>query len=344
MCPFLEDDDDEYDFDGYRLTNRDKLDYENNSDTSGGRLSFLKEDRKFFVIGGIASVATFCAIAYIMYFNTKPIDLDDLPVIKADTDPIKIKPPSNAQVKHQDKVVYDNISGDRRVNVIEKTLPQPEEVLSINEMDADASLSDEEKKNIIQAFDALAPEKEYKINYVRTDSKGSKVAGGVDQSGNVAQSNGVAQYNGVAQSNVVTRSNGLKIVETRDPPLKIVNSTDAAARNFAKNQKAWRKDLIAGNSKITTAATDAIPAAGGSVMVQIASLPTKTSAEVEYKRLLHKNRFLKGVGKKIVRIDLGKSKGITYRIQVGPFKNNAEAQKVVSAMKNNRCPAYISGR
>ena len=46
--------------------------------------------------------------------------------------------------------------------------------------------------------------------------------------------------------------------------------------------------------------------------------------------------------KKIYKVDLGRAKGSTYRIQVGPFKNNTEAQKVVSALKNNGCFAYIS--
>ena len=39
---------------------------------------------------------------------------------------------------------------------------------------------------------------------------------------------------------------------------------------------------------------------------------------------------------------LGPKKGVKYRIQVGPFKNKTEAKKIISAMRDNGCSAYIS--
>ena len=77
-------------------------------------------------------------------------------------------------------------------------------------------------------------------------------------------------------------------------------------------------------------------------MVQIASVSSKAAAESEYNRLVSRNRFLRGKGKRIYKVDLGPTKGVKYRIQIGPFKNKAEANKIIAAMRDNGCAAYIS--
>ena len=104
MCPFLDDEDfEEYEeiIDGAEKKVQRKT-------------TFLKDDKKFFIIGGSASVIAFCSVAYFLYSNSKPIDLEDLPIIQADPMPIKVKLQKNTQVNHQDKIVYDNISGNKR--------------------------------------------------------------------------------------------------------------------------------------------------------------------------------------------------------------------------------------
>jgi cell division protein FtsN len=303
MCPFLDDEDfEEYEeiIDGAEKKVQRKT-------------TFLKDDKKFFIIGGSASVIAFCSVAYFLYSNSKPIDLEDLPIIQADPMPIKVKLQKNTQVNHQDKIVYDNISGNKRKKEEEHVIAQPEEVLSISEMDSDGVLSEEEKQKIINAFDELAPEKEYKINYVKNSAKENN-------------------------NRRVVESENVKIVEEESlPPINRVSPKDDSTPNNGKNKKHKTKlaDLVeqklpSANSKTRT------------VMVQIASVPTKNGAEVEYKRIANKNKFIKNYGKKIYKVDLGRAKGSTYRIQVGPFKNNTEAQKVVSALKNNGCFAYIS--
>ena len=303
MCPFLDDEDfEEYEeiIDGAEKKVQRKT-------------TFLKDDKKFFIIGGSASVIAFCSVAYFLYSNSKPIDLEDLPIIQADPMPIKVKLQKNTQVNHQDKIVYDNISGNKRKKEEEHVIAQPEEVLSISEMDSDGVLSEEEKQKIVNAFDELAPEKEYKINYVKNSAKENN-------------------------NRRVVESENVKIVEEESlPPINRVSPKDDSTPNNGKNKKHKTKlaDLVeqklpSANSKTRT------------VMVQIASVPTKNGAEVEYKRIANKNKFIKNYGKKIYKVDLGRAKGSTYRIQVGPFKNNAEAQKVVSALKNNGCFAYIS--
>lgn len=321
MCPFLGEEDGD-DFEDYQIDNGQNL---KSSENDNFRSKLLRDDKKFFIIGGMTSIVAFCVVIYVMYSNNKPIDLEDLPVIRADTTPIKIKPTSNLQVDHQDKVVYDNIADVKRMSVNDRTISQPEEVLSINETDPDGVLSEEDKKNIIQAFDDLAPEKEYKINYVKSD-----------------KNSGATQRESGRSHRAI-----LKIVEDERPPIKRIGPDDNPRNRLVSSSKKGKEKNLTASNKLTSAKPaetndEFTPARGGNVMIQVASVPTKSAAEAEYKRIVSRNKMLRGAGKKIVKIDLGKSKGITYRIQVGPFKNNSEASKVVSSLKNNGFSSYIS--
>jgi cell division protein FtsN len=296
VCPFLDDEDDY------------AVDIPETSTTKRNfRSSFFKNDRIFFLMGGGAFIVTFFVVAFIMYYNSKPIDLEELPIISADGTPFKIKPLTNEQVKHQDKTVYDNISGDKR-KIEEKIAQSPEEILSIPEVEVGESLSDEEKQNIIKAFDDLAPKKEYKINYIK-QGRGAKI-----------------------------KSDNLIVVEDEyRPPINKVEEARSAPP-AAKKQKQRLKDMVGETSDKISEVNNL----NGGLMIQVASVSTKSAAEAEYRRILSKNKFLKGWGKRIFKIDLGETKGIRYRIQVGPFKTKEEANRTVSLMGKNGFSAYIS--
>lgn len=268
-------------------------------------LKIFRGDQKFFILGAVASVIGFLSIAYVMYQSSRPINLEDLPVIKADTEPIKEKPQDSTQVIHQDKIVYDNISGDIRKDEVEKIIPAPEEVISIPEAEVEGTLSDEEKQNIIQAFDELAPEKEYKINYIKDPVRTPKKL----------------------KTQGIIKSGDLLIVEEKTPQVK---------RTDIKKRRARLTDFA---SKL---ATDSFSKHSDGIMVQVASLPSRAAADKEYNRLTYKNRFLKKYRKKIIKVDLGREKGIKYRLQVGPFKNRSIAQNAISTLKNNGFNAYIA--
>ncbi|MBR1734094.1 MAG: SPOR domain-containing protein, partial [Alphaproteobacteria bacterium] len=196
----------------------------------------------------------------------------------------------------------------------------PEEVLSINEMDSDGVLSEEEKQKINNAFDELIPEKEYKIQYVKNENQNKPET---------------------KKSEYIVKSKNMKIVEEESlPPIKRIESTENTERKTTKKQKIKLSDLVNNNNSEGYDST--ANGINSNIMVQIASLPTKNGAEVEYRRIANKNRFIKKFGKKIYKVDLGAQKGSRYRIQIGPFRNTAEARQVISELKNNGCSAYIS--
>jgi cell division protein FtsN len=291
MCPFLDEEDDYLIGEGRDFT----------KPTRSLSSFFSETDRKFFVIGGVAAAVVLIVVVYVIYFNSKPIDLDELPVIQADPAPFKVKPETNEVVKHQDKIVYDNISGDNH-SVVEKLAPQSEEILSIQEIEAGDAISEEEKSNIIKAFDDLAPDKEYQINYVKKNSK-----------------------------RATTNSAGVVVVENDErPPINRIEENGTS------------KSLSDGKLKIRDIAAQIASKPTGTFMVQVGTVPTKAAAEAEYNRVIRKNKALKNFGKKIFKVDLGKKKGVKYRIQIGPFSTKEEANKVVATMKKNRFSAYVT--
>lgn len=338
MCPFVEENEEDI---GYGISSESEFD-------SGMVSQFFKNDRKYLFIGSTAVAIVFIAIIGIIRSTVTPVNIEELPIIQAETTPIKEKPVQNNQVKHQDKIVYDNISGNHR-KVVEKVVKQPEEVLSIPEMDVSDSLSAEDKKTIIQAFEDLAPDKEYKINYIEEHPpiNNSIVQG--DYSSLTKDENAVLKSlknkkiltsKEKSQLDVLTQKieNSYRSESSESanlPPIKSVTGSK-------KKKKRRLKDLVATQAKKEELAENVSRARKGTVMVQIASVSSKAAAESEYNRLVSRNRFLKGKGKKIYKVDLGPKKGVKYRIQVGPFKNKAEAKKIISAMRDNGCSAYIS--
>lgn len=299
MCPFLDDEESD---------NNEFVEEERS------RINFFKNDRKFFIIGGASAIVAFAVICYVLCFNSKPVDLEDLPVIHAENTPFKIKPKVNEQVKHQDKTVYDNISGDSR-KVTEKIVKPSEEVVSVPETDVEDVLSEEEKNNIIQAFDELAPkvepERKKEVKPVKEKKRDP------------------------------IRSEELTIVEEKpklQPPLKRVKQEKKAP--IAAKKKKRLKDML---KDVVAEEIQSLPSyEGPSVMVQIASVPTKAAAEAEYKRILYRNNFLKKAGKRIYKVNLGKDKGVRYRVQVGPFSNRERARHIVDKLREGGFSAYIS--
>ena len=339
MCPFVEENEEDIGYD---------IDSDRSEFDSGMVSQFFKNDRKYLFVGGTAVAIVFIAIIGIVRSSITPVNIEELPIIQAETTPIKEKPIKNNQVKHQDKIVYDNISGNHR-KVVEKVVKQPEEVLSIPEMDVSDSLSAEDKKTIIQAFEDLAPDKEYKINYIEEHPPINKSIAREDYVSLTKEENAtlkrlknkkILTAKEKKQLNILTQkiSSSYKSEISEEvglPPVKSVTSSK-------RKKKRRLKDLVANRTKTEKLAENVSRSRKGTVMVQIASVSTKAAAESEYNRLVSRNRFLKGKGKNIYKVDLGPKKGVKYRIQVGPFKNKAEAKKIISAMRNNGCAAYIS--
>jgi hypothetical protein len=71
----------------------------------------------------------FVALAWYAYQSgSESVDPNDIPVIEADSSPVKISPenPGGESFPHQDKTIYNTISGAHELAGEEKLLPEPE--------------------------------------------------------------------------------------------------------------------------------------------------------------------------------------------------------------------------
>ena len=181
---------------------------------------------------------------------------------------------------------------------------KPEEVLSIPEMDVSESLSVEDKKTIIQAFDNLAPDKEYKINYVEKPPLIASAVTHGDYSYLTKAENALLRKlkskkrlsaKEKTQLDFLTKkiSNSYKseiVVEEELPPIKSITNTKI--RTKIKKKRSRLKDLVANRASKEKLAEKVSRTKKGTIMVQIASVSSKAAAESEYNRLISRNRFL----------------------------------------------------
>ncbi|MBE6447006.1 MAG: hypothetical protein E7015_00755 [Alphaproteobacteria bacterium] len=335
MCPFL---------DNEEIEGRSPKFSSQNGFDVGNVSKFFKRDNQYLLIG--AGIAFVILIVVLTLINSgSPINIEELPVIHAEQTEFKEKPKANLTVQHQDKVVYDNISGDSRVER-EKLAPRPENVIEIPDMSESETLSDEEKRNIIRAFDELAPQKEYTVKYNKqsTDIKPERLEPSLTVTENrrlqilknkPKLTNKEHQELKIIEKKLIGSYKTENVKDIGLPPINNITNSNIRIKKRLK-------DVINAKKSQENSAERVITHSRGTVMIQIASVPSKAAAESEYRRLVFKNKFLKGKGKKIFKIDLGSDKGIRYRIQIGPFKNKEDANKIINALRANGCSAYIS--
>lgn len=79
----------------------------------------------------VLTIGSFSVLAWYAYkFSSRPVDVEQLRLVKADDTSYKIKPenPGGMEVPYMDKTVYDSISSEKKtLPKVERILPSPEE-------------------------------------------------------------------------------------------------------------------------------------------------------------------------------------------------------------------------
>lgn len=86
------------------------------------------------------------------------------------------------------------------------------------------------------------------------------------------------------------------------------------------------------------------PAPGGGYRIQIAALPSEAEAQATWKRLAAKhNSVLAGKQPIIQRTDLG-TLGIFYRVQLGPYADQSESQRLCNDFKRSGLDCFVTAQ
>ncbi len=253
-----------------------------------------------------------------------PPDLTQIPLVKANPNPYKIKPndPGGMDIPNTDKVVYNTIAqenSDRLFNkTLEKMLPPPEEPVKREEI-VNSTLKKIPSPEKINIVEVKLPEKEI---YDVVTSDDIKVTMLDSKKGD---------HEIVKLSKIPMKPFGKNTKITKKKPIKI-----SLARMPKAAKKSIRAKKIAKN--LPAKLTDKVKG----YRVQLGSYKSINGLEKGWKILQRK--FPKQLSKlrySIKKVELG-SKGIYYRLHVGPLSKRDDASKICKELSAKKQGCLIA--
>lgn len=272
----------------------------------------------FAVVFGAAGWA-FYGERVVALFN----DTDqEIPIIRADISPMKVRPenPGGLQVPDRDKLVYNRIQNGSGTSqeraAVERLLPPPETLLPRPQ-------APEPKTS--EAATAITPQ----ANIAQTP-KVSDVAAAVKPTPAPApppvpavSSPATKSLNSLASQQP---QSGPTRLAKNTAPTPTVQPTPPVTSPSSQNSAAVQTQSAASSGPVS-------PPSNNVYRVQLAAARSPEAARTEWDRLRRKNLDILGdLGLAITKVDLGSSKGIFYRLRVGPLKDEAEARSLCKAL------------
>ena len=236
------------------------------------------------------------------------------PVIVAQEGPEKVAPeePGGVEVPHQDKLVYDSVSGDDR-ETVEKLLPEPEEPVDLS--DLRSSVSEDPSEGAVVAD--LGDEAQG-VDTAGADVGGADISSVTDPDTNQPTESVADELERLAQA--AEEELGLASPEDVGTPADAI--------------KTPTEEPVAETPVETPSVGMSGPALSGTHVVQIASLEGADIATAQWDRFKGKySSILDGKQPDIEIADLG-SKGTWYRLRVGPFGSAEEARDWCNSLKS----------
>ena len=279
---------------------RNNLDGLFDEEEDGNLKKILYSSIVFLAVGGFSVLAW-----YAYQFGSRPVDVDQLKLIRADETPYKVKPenPGGMEVPYMDKVVYDSISGKENTPAkVERILPSPEEPV---------------------------------------DLKNSRYNAVVEKAKQATSDTRIAKNN-IKQDKVKQESHAAATEDTLPKPAVPDKKTNQSI-TLASNKEV--KKLLAPENALTPVSKqDLKPVPVGSKMrnevvkapqkmdaryrIQLGAYRSEQVAVTDWKQLQKKfPEDLTKLDYYIERKDLG-TKGVFYRLQAGPLESSASARLV----------------
>lgn len=256
--------------------------------------------------------AVTCFVAYAWYYDKVAISNNiniDLPVIKADKSPVRIKPenPGGMYIANRDKKVYEAISKNKNLPTVIRLLPNPEEPVereivikakkTITEM-----IEKEDLEDLLGRIEEENIEKPKKIAAAKLPAK-----------------------------KVIKKSELLAIdIKTLDDT-SIEELTVSDFKIIPKPQK--RLD----NKRLIKQVNQNLKG----FFIQLGSYRTNKDAQSSWSNIKKKHKTtLAKLSSATEKADLGK-KGTFYRLQVGPFTQESSARSVCTKLKDKKQGCFI---
>jgi len=296
------------------------------------------------VVGGVFVAAILYAYSWSMNQQGEPDE--DLPVVKAEPGPEKVKPkdPGGMDVPYQDQLVLNQGSGE--TGDVEQLLPPPEEPKAAETGSAATANNDGARTG-------------------PTDTDGARASDGTATSGNGAGEPG-DQVASTAPSrtpeDTADPESGARTAEPAAPePQGEPARDDATAGDPGDQASESEPDTVitgetagddpadASDGRDTAARTDRADGAssasgGGTFLIQLAAFQNRGNAEKAWQRIQDKHRNVLGNQKLQLQRKRIPDKGIFWRVRTGPFPNRATADDLCGQLKDRGQPCLVMER
>ena len=266
---------------------------------------------------------------------------EDVPVIRAEESPVKIKPesPGGMNVPNQGRLVYGMVDGTAAQPRVERLLPAGEKPVEVEEVLT---------RSVPEANDVVAGTAPRGTADVSSPSAPVRL---VPDGANPA----------AAPTSPVTvpveQSAPAPVAPSAPPEVK---PAEVAAAPAAPQSQPDPKPEPKPTAQASTPAPPApkpvasaapapssasAPAAGDlskSFRVQLAAARSEKAVTSEWSRLQSRNKDLLGpLQLQVTRIDLGSTKGVFYRLRAGPIANEAQAKTLCQRLKQRKLGCLV---
>jgi len=278
---------------------------------------------KYLLLLVVASGAAYGVMYYLDH--TTDVHESELPWIKAEETPIKVRPrdPVTNKIPHQDKTVYNQIAPTQS-KVQEKLLALPEEP-HVEEMptlieeqeavdDIESLFEEEGAEDVV-----LSLEEKLESGYFVSPMMPKVDSSQSSKTPNVSEEHVVSQ-----EEAVVAKASSPKEQEKVLPPLD-EDSQEVIVADKPSNLRVSSKHI-----QVKPQSQKKQSQKNADYRIQVASMRSMQMAEKEWQRLrrhTHLNPFLSKVQYKIERVDLGRDHGVVFRVHAGPL-NKENAMKI----------------
>lgn len=294
----------------------------------GGFLANIGPKAAFFIV--LIALSFMVGAVWKLYTGTGSGDVNNIPIVRADNDPFKVKPddPGGMEVRHKDSTLFGSMKkkDGNDAQRIENLLAEDENEEPMPRSQLFAGLNTEE-----------APDLERSDSPTPLDQPVSEAPPSVP---GIVQpfEEKLAPPESVAEPVVEVAPEVTPEITPEPAPVKVTPKVEAKPAPkpvvVAKPKPAPKPihkkapvEVRSDSVPVTTKPTNTV----GGYYVQLASTKEKTKAEAEWKKLSGKYSVITGAPHRIETADLG-AKGVYYRIQVGPMSRD-EAQKKCAAIK-----------
>lgn len=278
-------------------------------------------------------------------------DDGDVPVIRADNAPIKVRPenPGGMQVPNQGRLVYGVVDGSSSQPRVERLLPSPEKPVAVDEVlkrsvpeatqvvanSAPRGTADAQPGAPVRLTPESAPEPLDKVPSAETVSKLSEAP---------APAPPPVKEPTAAEKAAKEMAASVSRDLTNPPAPPAVPSAAPAPETAARPATAAAPPAPAPTevAKATPAPESPATDITNAWRVQLAASRSEPAVKSEWDRLRRRHVDLLGdLRLQVMRIDLGATKGVFYRLRAGPLADEAAAQALCSRLKQRKLGCLV---